>query len=168
MNKKILAGVSALAAGAIGTGVYLASPASAGAPDEAAAQVAAAAASDAPADRPGRHPGRRFARVRGIHGQATVRTKDGFAQVDWQRGTLTATSGGTLTVRSLDGTTWQWKTDDKTRVRKGGERSEASKLAVGDFVVVAGPASGGRTARVVLVPRRVPPRATQSPAPAHS
>lgn len=159
MNKKIIAGVSALAAGALGTGVYLAAPA-AGSPDAAASNASASVP-----DRPGRHPARWHAHARGIHGQATVQTKGGFVQVVWQRGSLTAANGGTLTVRSLDGTTWQWKTDDSTRVRKDGQRSEISKLAVGDFVAVTGRDGGGRTARVVVVPKRVPPRATQSPTP---
>lgn len=165
MNKKVLGGVSALAIGVVGTGVYLAVPASAGAPSTEAAMTAFQ-----DGDQHGRHPGRRLRHGAGIHGQATVRTKDGFVQITWQRGVLTSTSGGTLGVRSLDGTTWQWKTDGRTRVRKDGRKSDLAGLAAGDFVFVAGtPGAGGsRTARLVLVPKKVPARATQSPAPAHS
>lgn len=173
MNKKILGGVSVLAAGGIATGVYLAVPASAGAAQDTAVNAVPAAATAGAAQHPGRHPGR-LARLRraarGVHGQATVRTKNGFAQVSWQRGRLTGVSGSTLTVRSLDGTTWQWTANDKTRVRKDGQKSALSKLAAGDFVVVAGPdgSGGARTARIVVVPKKVPAKATESPAPAHT
>ncbi|GAA4634031.1 hypothetical protein GCM10023196_073960 [Actinoallomurus vinaceus] len=160
MNKKIVGGVSAFAVGVVGTGVYLAVPASAGA--SGGARPAAAHGGK-------RHPLRGVRAVRGIHGQATVRTKKGFAQVDWQRGRLTATSGGTLSVRSADGVTWQWKTDDKTRVRKNGAKSTVSQLATGDFVVVAGlDAGGARTAKRVVVPKKVPAQETASPTPSHS
>jgi hypothetical protein len=165
MNKKILGGASALAIGVVGTGVYLAVPASAGAPN---GKTAATAKQH---DRQhGKQHGKRLRHGRGVHGQATVRTKKGFVQVAWQRGLLTGTSGGTLTVRSLDGTTWQWKTDGTTRVRKSGQKSGLTKLGVNDFVSVAGPAGadGSRTAKRVHVPKKVPAKATQSPAPAHS
>jgi Domain of unknown function (DUF5666) len=165
MNKKILGGVSALAAGVVGTGVYLAVPASAGpSPSHPAAAKAGKA------DKAGKQQPRRHARAaRGIHGQATVRTKKGFAQLDWQRGTLTAVNGGTLTVRSADGVTWQWKTGGATKVRKAGAKSAVAKLAKGDFVVVLGrDASGTRTAKRVVVPKKVPARATTSPAPSHN
>ncbi|MCW2943930.1 MAG: hypothetical protein JWR24_647 [Actinoallomurus sp.] len=165
MNKKALGGVSALAIGVVGTGVYLAVPASAG-----ASNGTATTASTQHAKQNGKQNGKHLLRGIGVHGQATVRTKKGFAQVSWQRGLLTGKSGGTLTVRSLDGTTWQWTTDAKTRVRKDGQKSDLGTLAVHDFVFVAGAdgANGSRTAKRVIVPKKVPANATQSPAPAHS
>ncbi|WP_433180508.1 hypothetical protein [Actinoallomurus sp. CA-150999] len=160
MDKKIIGGVSAFAIAVVGTGVYLAVPASAGASGHPGAKAAAGAK---------RHPLRGVRGARGIHGQATVRTKKGFTQVEWQRGRLTATSGGTLSVRSADGVTWQWKTDDKTRVRKDKAKSTVSQLATGDFVFVAGlDAGGARTAKRVVVPNKVPAQETASPAPSHS
>lgn len=169
MNKKILGGVSVLAAGGIATGVYLAAPASAGAAHDTAVNAVPAAATAGAAGHPGRLVRLRRA-ARGVHGQATVRTKNGFAQVSWQRGRLTGVSGSTLTVRSLDGATWQWTANDKTRVRKDGRKSAVSTLATGDFVLVAGPdgSGGAHTARIVVVPRKVPAEATRSPAPAHT
>lgn len=163
MNRKIIGGLSALAVVATGTGLYLAGPALAG--DTHGTTTVAASAS--PKQRPA---GRRLARrIRGVHGQATVRTKNGFRQVDWQRGRLTGKNGGTLTVRSLDGTTLQWRTDGNTKVRKDARRSDVASLTTGDFVLVAGLDDGGaRTARRVVVPRRVPPKATQTPTPSAS
>lgn len=191
MKKLVIGGASALAVGVVGAGVYLANPASAGstelttASQQVADQIAGQPADQQagqqtgrqPGDQASRRPGQRFrrrarilrlARRAGVHGEATVRTKKGFVQIAWQRGQLTAKNGGTLTVRSLDGTVWQWQTDDKTRVRKDGQKSTVSNLATNDFIVIAGQAAGGnkRTARAVIVPKRVPAKATQSPTPA--
>ena len=164
MNKKVLGGVSALAIGVVGTGVYLAVPASAGSP-----QAEPAAASSQQAKQPKQGKQARKARRVGVHGDATVRTKKGFVQVTWQRGVLTSTSGGTLSVRSLDGTTWQWKTAKTTKFRKDGQKTAVAKLAANDYVLILGRSSGGtRTANRVVVPKKVPAKATQSPAPTQS
>jgi hypothetical protein len=167
VNKKVLGGVSALAIGVVGTGVYLAVPASAGSPQ---AEPAAASSQQAKQGKQGQKAKQaRKARRVGVHGDATVRTKKGFVQVTWQRGVLTSTSGGTLSVRSLDGTTWQWKTAKTTKFRKDGQKTAVAKLASNDYVLVLGRSSGGtRTANRVIVPKKVPAKATQSPAPSHS
>ena len=175
MKKLVIGGASALAVGAVGTGIYLAGPASAGGNTELAAaseQVAGQVAGEPTADQKPGQKGRRL-RIRrlvrrGVHGEASVRTKKGFVQIAWQRGQVTSKSGGTLTVRSLDGTVWQWQTDGKTRVRKSGQKSSTTNLAGNDFVVVAGTVGPGdkHAARAVIVPRKVPAKATQSPTPA--
>ncbi len=183
MKKLVIGGVSALAVGAVGTGIYLAGPASAGgntdlaaASEQVAGQVAGEPAADQQAGQQAGKDGknarqrpriRRLVR-RGVHGEATVRTKKGFVQIAWQRGQVTGKSGGTLTVRSLDGTVWQWQSDGKTRVRKGGQKSAVANLATNDFVVVAGTVGPGNkhAARAVIVPKKVPARATQTPKPA--
>ncbi|TYB49456.1 DUF5666 domain-containing protein [Actinomadura chibensis] len=90
----------------------------------------------------------------GVHGEATVQRKDGFHLVGWQRGKITAVSGATLTVRSDDGVSWTWTTNDKTVVRKNAEKAELKSLANGDLVMVVGERSGQtRTARMVRVPK---------------
>jgi hypothetical protein len=184
LKKLVIGGASALAVGAVGAGIYLANPASAGNTEltTASAQVAGQVAGE-PADqqtdqqqhdqRPGlrarqRMRVQRLARHAGVHGEATVRTKKGFVQIAWQRGQLTGRSGNTLTIRSLDGTVWQWQTDGTTRVRKDGQKSTVATLATGDFVVIAGQATGGneRSAKFVIVPKKVPAKATQPPTPA--
>ncbi|GAB2823426.1 hypothetical protein GCM10027176_29790 [Actinoallomurus bryophytorum] len=169
MNKKVLGGVSALAIGVVGTGVYLAVPASAGSPQAEPAAASSQQAKQGKQAKQGQKAKQARKRRVGVHGDATVRTKKGFVQVTWQRGVLTSTSGGTLSVRSLDGTTWQWKTAKATKFRKDGQKSAAAKLASNDYVLVMGRSSGGtRTANRVIVPKKVPAKATQSPAPAHS
>jgi hypothetical protein len=177
MKKLVIGGASALAVGVVGTGIYLASPASAGntelttASEQVAGQVAGEPMADQkPGQKPGQNKRPRIRRLvgRGVHGEASMRTKKGFVQIAWQRGQVTSKSGGTLTVRSLDGTTWQWQTDGKTRVRKNGQKSSTTNLAGNDFVVLAGTVGPGNkhTARAVIVPKKVPAKATQSPKPA--
>jgi hypothetical protein len=102
-----------------------------------------------------RHPLRARHFLRGIHGTATVRIKDGgFTEVAWQRGQLTAVSGSTLTVRSADGTTWQWVTNANTKVRRHGEKASVSRLAANDRVFVIGTLDGStRTARAAVAPK---------------
>jgi hypothetical protein len=103
-----------------------------------------------------RHPWR-AKRFRGVHGEATVRTKNGFAQVSWQRGRVSAVSGNSLTVRSADGVSRQWAVNQNTKIRKKGAKSSLSELAVNDWVFVIGNLSGStRTARAAVVPKRIP------------
>jgi hypothetical protein len=187
MKKLVIGGASALAVGVVGTGIYLAGPASAGntelttASEQVAGQVAGEPMSDQ-SQKPGKNgkngkdgkdgkkkrPLIRRLSGRGVHGEASVRTKKGFVQIAWQRGQLTSKNGGTLTIRSLDGTVWQWQTDGRTRVRKSGQKSSTTNLAGNDFVVIAGTVGAGNkhSARAVIVPKKVPPKATQSPKPA--
>jgi hypothetical protein len=176
MKKLVVGGVSALAVGVVGAGVYLAVPASGSteatvstASEQVAGQVAGDKADDQKDGQRNRPRMRRLIR-RGVHGEATVRTKKGFVQITWQRGVLTAKSGTSLTVRSLDGTVWTWQTDGKTRVRKDGDKSALDKLATNDYVVVAGTLGSGnaRSAKAVVVPKKVPAKATQSPTPTSS
>jgi hypothetical protein len=102
-----------------------------------------------------RHPLRARRFLRGVHGTATVRIKDGrFAQVAWQRGQVTSVSGATLTVRSADGTTWQWTTNSDTKVRRHGDKATLSQLAANDRVFVIGTVDGStRTARAAVAPK---------------
>jgi hypothetical protein len=150
-NRKTIA-AGAGAAGLLGLGLYLAVPAAA----NSAPSPSPSATSAAPKAHPGH--GKRLAalrRVRGVHGEATVRTKDGFRLADWQRGKITGISGTTLTVRSADGATWTWTTNGDTRVRKDGGKSTVSALASGAQVFVLGERTGGtRTAKLVREPKK--------------
>lgn len=173
MNTKVLGGVSALAVGVVGTGVYLSVPASAGSAASAGSSQAEPAAAYSRHARPGQQARQAFRALRrhaGVHGDATVRTKNnGFVQVTWQRGVLTGKSGSTLTVRSLDGATWQWQTTKATKFHKNGRPAGLSTLSVNDFVLVYGRAGAGdsRSAKQVFAPKKVPAKATQSPTPQH-
>ncbi|QKW32890.1 hypothetical protein HUT06_01600 [Actinomadura sp. NAK00032] len=141
------------AAGLLGLGLYVAAPAF-------AADPAPSASPTAPHARPGkdhpgkRHPFRHARAFRGVHGEATVKRKDGFHLATWQRGKITSVSSGGVTVRSEDGVSWTWAANGDTRVRKDGEKSALKALANGDQVLVAGERSGStRTARLIRVPK---------------
>ena len=56
-------------------------------------------------------------RHRTVHGDLTVRTKDGFKEVTVDRGRLTSIDGSTLTVTRPDGPVVTFTVDDQTRFR---------------------------------------------------
>lgn len=131
--------------GLLGAGLYIAVPAFATSPQSPSAAPTK--------EHKQRHHPRRA--MRGIHGEATVKRKDGFAKVNWQRGELTAVSANTLTVRSADGTSWTWTTTKDTRVRKNKAKAALTALAAKDQVVVFGPLEGTtRTAKAVVVRKK--------------
>ena len=97
----------------------------------------------------------RLRALRGVHGEATVKTKNGFREIAWERGAIQSVNGQDVVVRSADGTTWTWTLASNTAVRDQGKKSSTSSLAGGDAVLVAGPQSGNtRTARVIIVPKK--------------
>ena len=95
-----------------------------------------------------------------LHGERVVKDKDGkIITIDVQRGTVTAASPSSMTVRSSDGTTWTWTLNSNTKVRGAELKKEAtSNIKVGNTVAVAGQRTGDtRTARAVGDP---PPNLT--------
>ncbi len=149
-NRKTIA-AGAGAAGLLGLGLYFSVPAFADDPAPSPSPTAHAGKGH-----PGKgHPFRRARALNGVHGEATVKRKDGFHLATWQRGKITSVSATGLTVRSEDGASWTWTTDGKTRVRKDGDKASLKNLAAGDQVLVAGERSGAtRTARLVREPRK--------------
>jgi hypothetical protein len=87
-----------------------------------------------------------------LHGERVVKDKDGtIITVDVQRGTVTAVSASSMTVRSSDGTTWTWTLNGNTKVRGADLKKEAvSSVKVGNTVAVAGQRTADtRTARAI-------------------
>ncbi len=67
-----------------------------------------------------------------LHGQDTVRTRDGgFATILTHNGELTAVSPTSITVKSEDGFTQTYAITADTKVRLDRESADASKLAAG-------------------------------------
>jgi hypothetical protein len=99
---------------------------------------------------------RALRRLRGVHGEFTVRKKGGgFMEIAFERGTIVATSSTAVTVRAPDGTTWTWTLTSDTIVRKNGAKSTAASLATGDLVFVGGQETGAvRDARLIVAPVR--------------
>ena len=95
---------------------------------------------------------RRHLRKNTLHGEVTVNTKKGTRTVVVQRGSVTAVSGGTLTVRSTDGYALTWKLGTPLRVVQNRKKADASALKAGARVGVAGVREGtAATARLVAV-----------------
>jgi Domain of unknown function (DUF5666) len=87
-----------------------------------------------------------------LHGERVLKDKDGtIITVDAQRGTVTAASASSMTVRSSDGTRWTWTLNGNTKVRGANLRKEpTSDIKIGDTVAVAGHRTDDiRTARAI-------------------
>src|SRR6266568_2773209 len=101
-------------------------------------------------------------RLRGIHGEFTVRQRGGgFRQIAFERGVIVAANDKDVTVRAADGILWTWTLTSKTVVVKNRAKASPSSLATGDRLFVGGPESGSvRDARLIIVARN--PGARQS------
>ncbi len=97
-----------------------------------------------------------------VHGTVVVQRKDGTLQtLQIDRGTIATIAGATITIAEPGGNQVVG-TDAQTRVRKNGVRSDLSKLAVGDKVlVISDLTTGSPVADLIVVPR---PRPTPLPA----
>ncbi|WP_329518850.1 hypothetical protein [Spirillospora sp. NBC_01491] len=158
-RKTVAAGVGA--AGVLGVALYIAVPAAADPSPSASPSTSArkhqGKGGHEHQGKNGRrhrgHPG--AAGLRGVHGETTVRRKDGFHVMTWQRGQITGRSGAAVTVRSADGTSWRWTTDAGSKIRAQGRRSALSDLVNGAQVVVVGDRSGDtRTVKIIRMPKK--------------
>lgn len=89
------------------------------------------------------------------HGQVTVETKKGDRTIDVQRGTVTAISSTTMTVKSADGYTLTWNISGPLTVIAHRTQIQPTALATGDTVGVAGLQTGSTaTAKLVVEPNK--------------
>lgn len=90
------------------------------------------------------------------HGEVTVETKKGDKTIAVQRGTITALSGSTMTVKSSDGFTMTWTITGPMTVIARGTQIQPDQIKTGDEIGVAGTASSttAATARLVVVPKQ--------------
>lgn len=100
-------------------------------------------------------------RARALHGEFVVQTKKGFVTLVLARGTVTAVSSTSISVKSADGVTTTFAVTSKTRVRQNGEKSDIGAVHDGDMVGVLGTkgADGSLTARVIRDPHGASPAA---------
>jgi hypothetical protein len=117
-----------------------------------------AASSTAP-DKGRKHPGLRALRLRRAlgahveHGEVVVETKDGDKTVDVQRGTVTAITDTSVTVKSADGFSQTWVFGTPFHVIEHRTSIQASAVAVGTEVGVAGIKNGSTvTANLLVIP----------------
>ncbi len=100
-----------------------------------------------------RHKRLHFAFRHTLHAEGVVQTDEGLKTVVVQRGTVTAASATSITVKSSDGYTVTWTVVDATTVIVNRVKSEISAVSVGAEVGVAGSKEGDATnARLIVVP----------------
>jgi hypothetical protein len=117
-----------------------------------AASGAAAAGKDRKDGKARPGAARKLLRKNTLHGEVTRQTKKGTRTVVVQRGTVTASGTGTVTVKSTDGFTQTWTFADKVRVRANKQKVEVSAVTPGAEVGVAGVKAGAvTTARLIVV-----------------
>lgn len=99
---------------------------------------------------------RRIALKRNVlHGDFTVRTKQGDKLVAVQRGTVQSVDATSITVKSADGVTQTWARDSQLRVVKNRAKADASAITVGAEIGIAGVKNGEtRQARLVVIPAK--------------
>ena len=89
------------------------------------------------------------------HGEVVIDTKDGTKTVDIQRGTVTAITDTTITVKSTDGFTLTWTFGSPLHVIEHRSTIQAKDVAVGAKVGVAGAKVGDTvTATLVVIPNK--------------
>lgn len=87
------------------------------------------------------------------HGQVVVDTKDGEKTIDVQRGTVTAITDTTITVKCTDGFSETWTFGTPLHVIEHRTTVQPKDLAAGDTVGVAGAEVGGTvTANLIVIP----------------
>ncbi len=108
----------------------------------------------------GTHPGlrrlklRRELRKHVEHGQITVETKKGDQTIAVQRGTVTAISATSVTVKSTDGFSLTWTIGSPVSVLDHGTKSDVSAIKAGETVGLAGAQVGSTaTARLIVIPK---------------
>jgi hypothetical protein len=87
-----------------------------------------------------------------LHGEGTIKTKQGTKQVAMQHGTVTSVADSSLTVKSSDGYTRTWSLGPSVHVVEHRTALQPTSVKVGTDLVVAGQRDGTRlTAAVVVV-----------------
>lgn len=148
-----------LAVGAVGVGVAQAADPSPSA-SETPGPSATSGGGSADQQRLGRHAGilghrGRALDRRAMHGELVVRDKDGKpVTVDVQRGSVTAVSPSSITLRSDDGFTATYTITQDTRVRINEKGATAAQVKTGDTAVVTAREDGDSTNARLLVVRQ--------------
>jgi hypothetical protein len=95
---------------------------------------------------------RKYLRRNTLHGEVTVQAKDGAKTIVVQRGSVTAVSGSSLTVKSTDGYTLTWTLADRATIVQDKKKVESSALKTGEQIGVAGTKDGSADdARLIAI-----------------
>lgn len=138
MKKRIIllaTTLSAIAlAGGVGVGVATADPAASPTPSTTSSPSGAPSASTGKPNQDTTKKGRDLTR-RALHGEVTFGAKKPRV-VDFQRGTVSAVSANSVTVRSLDGFVATYEVSPTTKVRVAKKQATIKDVATGDRVRV--------------------------------
>jgi Domain of unknown function (DUF5666) len=133
-------------ASAVGIGVASADPTPT--PSATATPTAGASPSTKPG-KPAKDKAKRDLTQRALHGEVTLGGKQ-HRVVDFQRGTVSAVSASSITVRSADDFSATYVVDAKTKVRHAKEQASIGDVKTGDKVrIVALKSSSTLTAKRV-------------------
>ncbi|MGI3783037.1 MAG: DUF5666 domain-containing protein [Janthinobacterium lividum] len=138
-------------AGAIGVGVASADPVPSPTPSATASPTAGApTAKPSTASKPGKPATaaktKRALTKRALHGEVAL-AGEKHRVVDFQRGTVSAVSASSITVRSTDDFSATYVVDASTKVRQAKEKTTIADVKTGDEVRVVATKSGAtRTA----------------------
>ena len=102
---------------------------------------------------------------RTLHGEVTVRTKDGTKTIVMARGEVTALTNDAITVKSSDGVETSFKLDGDTRFGFRDEPAPSAELKVGDDAFVTGEKSGDSTTAKRVVSGELAERAGKGATP---
>ena len=87
-----------------------------------------------------------------LHGEGTIKTKQGTQPVAMQHGTVTSVSDSSITLKSSDGYTKTWSLAPSVHVLEHRTDLQPTSVKIGTDLAVAGPRDGTRyTASVVVV-----------------
>lgn len=90
-----------------------------------------------------------------LHGEAVVQTKEGTRTVVVQRGTVTAITTTTMTVKSADGFTLGWTFGSPLHVIEHRTTIQPNQITVGAQLGVAGDKQGDQTlAHLIVIPTK--------------
>lgn len=105
----------------------------------------------------GHRPALRLRRALGRnveHGEVVVQTKQGDKTIDVQRGTVTAVSSTSITVKCADGFSQTWVLGTPLRVIQNRATIEPTAVTAGQLVGIAGVKNGSTvTANLIVIPR---------------
>jgi hypothetical protein len=95
---------------------------------------------------------RKYLRKNTLHGEVTVQGKDGVKTIVVQRGTVTAVTSTSVSVKSTDGFALTWTFGDKLRVVQDKKAVQTSALKVGQEIGAAGARNGNAIdARLIAI-----------------
>ena len=115
-----------------------------------APSASAAAGSKAKAEH--RRAIRKYLRRNTLHGEVTVQGKDGVKTIVVQRGTVTAVTSTSVSVKSSDGFAATWAFGDQLKLVQDKKVVQTSALKTGEAIGIAGTKDGTTdTARLVVI-----------------